>query len=53
MTLPHTVVWLVCACVLMCVIMCESVSYLLMADRHCVMNYCEAHVNMIKNLQFP
>lgn len=37
-TLPHTVVWLVCACVLMCVIKCESVSYLLMADRHCVMN---------------
>jgi hypothetical protein len=48
-TLPHTVVWLVCVCV----IMCESVSYLLMADRYCVMNYCEAHVNMVKYLQFP
>jgi hypothetical protein len=50
-TLPHTVVLLVC--VLMCVVKCENVSYLLMADRHCMMNYCEANVNMIKNLQFP
>lgn len=46
-TLPHTVVWLVC----LCVIVCESVSYLLMADRHCMMIYCEAPVNMVKNLQ--
>ena len=43
----------VCVCVLLCVIVCESVSCLLMADRYCMMNYCEAPVNMVKKFAVP